>query len=119
MLFQAALLYKGVPFCGGTIIDERHILTAGNCCKPNLKLLVKPSEVAVAVGNLNLYDTSNVKRVQNVFIHESYDPVTLANNIAVLRVIDRLILLYIHKRYQWHRFQVLSTSGQMTYDPSI
>jgi trypsin len=84
--YQAALLYKGVPFCGGTIIDERHILTAGNCCKPNLKLLVKPSEVAVAVGNLNLYDTSNVKQVQNVFIHESYDPVTLANNIAVLRI---------------------------------
>ncbi|XP_044258526.1 trypsin alpha-3-like isoform X2 [Tribolium madens] len=88
--YQALLLYKNAPYCGGTIIDKKHILTAAHCCKSQEDLNL--SEMTVVIGNLDLYsyDKPCVKKVQNIFIHEEFDLSTLTNDIAVIRLVDNL-----------------------------
>ncbi|XP_044258528.1 trypsin alpha-3-like [Tribolium madens] len=90
--YQALLLYKNAPYCGGTIIDKKHILTAAHCCNPEEGLIVKPSEMTVVIGNLDLYsyDKLCVKKVQNIFIHEGFNLSAITNDIAVIRLVDNL-----------------------------
>ena len=85
--FQALLLYKDVPICGGTIIDEKHVVTAAHCCLPQSNLQVKPSELSIAVGNSLFNDRTNVKEVTAIITHEEYSPDEIINDIALLRVI--------------------------------
>jgi secreted trypsin-like serine protease len=56
------------------------------CFLYNETLQVEPSAVAVVTGNLDLYDRTNLKQVEDVFVHEDYDYETLNNDIAIFKV---------------------------------
>lgn len=76
--FQA-LLYrqvesKRIPFCGGVIVSERHILTSATCAEA-----VLASKADVSVGNLTTRQL--IKRIK---VHENF--VNGENNVAVLEV---------------------------------
>jgi len=69
-------------FCGGTLIDNRHVLTAAHC--------IDSSRFRVIAGlhqrtNINGPLSQNLG-VSRVFVHEQYNTRTEANDIALVRL---------------------------------
>jgi secreted trypsin-like serine protease len=72
-------------FCGGTLIDTRHVLTAAHCLKGS-----STSALRVIAGLHQRLNTSTARTqnmgVSRIFMHGNYNQVTLANDIAILRL---------------------------------
>lgn len=84
--WQAALL----PFnnltsanCGASILNERWVLTAAHCIQTN-----NPAIYRVVAGVTNLPDTEDgdVFEVDEIFVHEDFDALSLENDIALVRL---------------------------------
>lgn len=76
-------------FCGGSIIDSNHILTAAHCCYAFDNINSFIYSVTIEAGNLVLYDTNEytvTRSVSAVYPHENYDEDRIANDICVVRV---------------------------------
>merc|ERR1712045_765752 len=67
--WMAALMNLQRQFCGGSLIDENHILTAAHC-----------------VAHMSKYDDSQtvVKHVKRVIRHKGFSSSTLWNDVAIL-----------------------------------
>ena len=83
--FMVALLMDGENFCGGSLIDQFHVLTAAHCTNGAKKL-----ELFFGVHDMNANeeDTRQYQSVEpnNVVQHPKYDPLTSSNDIAVIRL---------------------------------
>ncbi|XP_015429021.1 PREDICTED: chymotrypsin-1-like [Dufourea novaeangliae] len=80
--YQVSLRQNGNHFCGGSIINSRTILTAAHCVAGlrNLKA------VTVQVGTNQLKSGGVSYGVEKVDSHPKYNSVTIANDIAVIRL---------------------------------
>ncbi|XP_050396700.1 serine proteinase stubble [Patella vulgata] len=84
-------LQVGDSLCGGTIIDETHILTAGHCIGTNTA-----SDITVVAGehDYNVLDTNEVsKEVAAVDVHPDYVELAtggVENDVAVLTLKEPL-----------------------------
>merc|ERR1711899_631372 len=83
--FMAALMNKRRQFCGGSLIDENHILTAAHCVAHMSKYDVQ--NLRVRLGDHNIKDNDSqtvVKHVKRVIRHKGFSSSTLWNDVAIL-----------------------------------
>lgn len=71
-------------------MDENHVLTAASCVmNVTDRTLLQSSWFQITAGDPNLFQPSSsreVRSVRQIFPHELYNPVTNANDLAVLRL---------------------------------
>jgi len=86
--YQVSLRYRNFHFCGGTVIDNLNILTAAHCLQE-----YEADDLEVVAGDLRTDD--KIKSTQKIDVrtfwnHENYNPTTIENDIAVIRLEDPL-----------------------------
>ena len=82
--------------CGGTLISDRHVVTAAHCTNgqshSNLKVVIGETTLAISDDTLRF-----VSAVAVIKQHPGYDPSTTANDICVLELVETVDLnLYPH-----------------------
>ncbi|XKL64493.1 hypothetical protein PGB90_004579 [Kerria lacca] len=84
--WMVAILTNGRLFCGGSLIDNIHILTAAHCVAH-----MNPWDVArlrINLGDYNIKSKGDVqhveRKVKQVVRHRGFDSHTLYNDIAIL-----------------------------------
>ena len=87
--WQVALLHPsfGNIFCSGSYIGNGWIVTAAHCISDSNNQALKKNDILVLTGSVNLI--SGGKKVhleKEPIIHDKWDPVTHANDIALLKV---------------------------------
>jgi secreted trypsin-like serine protease len=69
----------GQPFCGGTIIDTRHVLTSAQCVLNNLNQLINPFWYTITGGDISITVPTNrreERKVSRIFVHPNFNPTT-------------------------------------------
>jgi len=83
---QVAIDLPNNVFCGGTIVNANHIVTAARCVFNIQTHLVAANLVTVRGGVVDLNLNPPRVDVVAIFPHPQYNPFTNQNNVAVLRV---------------------------------
>ncbi|XP_034177515.1 uncharacterized protein LOC117602982 [Osmia lignaria lignaria] len=82
----AALFNAGRQFCGGSLIDDKHILTAAHCVANMNSWDV--ARLTVRLGDYNIKTNTEIRhverRVKRVVRHRGFNGRTLYNDIALL-----------------------------------
>jgi len=72
------------PFCGGTLINENHVITAAHCMPGKT-----PDNVAIMIGDHDLNNPEPAQRaygVSAIYNHPQYDDDSSQHDITVLRL---------------------------------
>jgi len=86
--WMVALLINGKSFCGGSIIDKRHILTAAHCTDG-------AENITILMGSHSIKQKEESRKIvnitaENIFQHPNYDEETIFSDISILRLPEEL-----------------------------
>ncbi|XP_011147843.2 trypsin-1 [Harpegnathos saltator] len=74
--------HSNFHFCGGSILDENHVITAAHCIAGK-----SPNNIKVVAGTIDLQDPKSTHEVIRITAHEKYNAAnSWINDIAILRV---------------------------------
>jgi secreted trypsin-like serine protease len=81
--------YEG-QFCGGSLIADRWVVTAGHCVtgedEDKRKIVVKPEDIDIYAGSTDFKDGARIK-VKRVIRHPDYNGDTYDNDVALLELV--------------------------------
>ncbi|KRT86665.1 Trypsin [Oryctes borbonicus] len=84
----AALYFKDVTyeqFCGGSLITDRHVLTASHCLEG-----LKASDIRVRLGEYDFTKTNETRSqdfsISEIIMHEDYSTLTYENDVAIVKL---------------------------------
>ncbi|XP_049786305.1 trypsin-7-like [Schistocerca cancellata] len=84
--WMVAILYNGFMNCGGSLINDRYVLTAGHCLN-----WVSPKNISVMLGINDLLSLQRVlPRVDRIIVHDDFDRDFLhdINDVALIRLAE-------------------------------
>ncbi|XP_019525187.2 chymotrypsin-1-like [Aedes albopictus] len=85
--FQVALLTAdGLHYCGGSILNQRWVVTAGACAVGKTT-----ADIVVFAGSNRLSEGGRRHRVDRIVLHPNFDVELYHNDVAVLRVVEPFI----------------------------
>ncbi|CAH2060560.1 unnamed protein product, partial [Iphiclides podalirius] len=82
--YTVQVLYEGRLRCGGSLITQRHVLSAAHCFVNENDVVVNPNVFSVRVGSTYLSSGGTVYSVSMVVVHEGYNRPPRDNDVAVL-----------------------------------
>lgn len=84
--YQVSVRYAAYHTCGGGILNENTIITAGHCVYGRISTLF-----SVRVGSSFKSRDGQIIAVIVVYLHEEYDEEDLVNDIAILKLSENLV----------------------------
>ncbi|XP_052890612.1 trypsin-like [Anopheles moucheti] len=88
---QVAVQIGTTTFCGGSILNQNHILTAAGCVLDANNNLIAANQVTVRAGVLTVDQNAPALAVNRIFPHPQYNPWTFENDIAVMRLTNNIV----------------------------
>lgn len=86
-LSAVSILCKSKNICSGVILNARWIITSAYC----VKNYTNPDDLSVRYGSSNQNDVSRISvAVTKIIIHPDFDSVSLVNNIALVKVKEKI-----------------------------
>ncbi|XP_032686016.1 chymotrypsin-2-like [Odontomachus brunneus] len=86
--------YSDFHFCGGSVLNEKYVITASHCVVDK-----SANDIKVVAGTVDLNNPRSTHEVEEIITHESYNPSdSWRNDIALLRVKNPFVISeYISK----------------------
>lgn len=76
-------------YCGGSIISDSRVLTAGHCVDNN-RIKRNTTRIRIVAGIISLKEKGDEYFVKSYFVHEKYDNKRIANDVAVLETTRKI-----------------------------